>query len=143
MAAPTCSMRRTWCSFPRLPSCWRCCRSILSAMRCATISTRVRASKRGSSRPEAQPLQKTPHSSLDNNSILQYKYPDLLYEAGRENSLPAGGGRLAARHGPSHDPAGDREGGSARAAQEHQPVVLVADRKRGTPAYDAIVTRAA
>src|SRR5271167_3380165 len=110
-------------------------------MRCATISTRVPASRRGSN--SAQPFQNRPNPVLDINRILQYNYCDTRYETGRENPVSARGGRLVTRPGPAHDPAGDGEGGAAGTAQEHQSVVFVADRERGAPAYDAIVARAA
>src|SRR5258708_7921829 len=80
---------------------------------------------------------------LDMYCILQYKYRNTEYEAGRKNTLPPRGGGFTARAGPANHPTGNGEGGTPGTAQEHQPVVPVADRARLAAAHDAVVTRAA
>src|SRR5258708_4524706 len=80
---------------------------------------------------------------LDMYCILQYKYRNTEYEAGRENTLPPRGRGFAARVGSADYSAGNGEGGTPGTAQEHQPVLPVADRARFAAAHDAVVTRAA
>src|SRR5215469_7403576 len=77
-----------------------------------------------------------PPISLDIYYKLKYCYCDLQYDARREITLSAAGGRQSARAGAGHDATGSRPRHQQGAEAEDQPILPVTDRKRIPAAPD-------